>query len=62
MRSRPVTDKIAITQTFIRESLPLFANGALVPVVDRVFPLAEAAKAHDRMEANENFGKIVLEI
>jgi len=62
MRSRPVTDKIAITQAFIRESLPLFANGALVPVVDSTFPLAEAAKAHERMEANANFGKIVLEI
>ena len=62
MRSRPVSDKIAITQTFIRESLPLFATGALRPVIDRVFPLADAATAHARMEANENLGKIVLRI
>jgi tumor protein p53-inducible protein 3 len=62
MRSRPLTDKIAITQTFIRESLPFLADGSLRPIVDCVLPLAEAAKAHDRMEANENFGKIVLKV
>ncbi|HVU00669.1 MAG TPA: NAD(P)H-quinone oxidoreductase [Polyangiaceae bacterium] len=60
MRSRPVLDKIAITQTFIRESLPHFGTGALRAVVDSTFPLADAGKAHERMEANENFGKIVL--
>jgi zinc-binding alcohol dehydrogenase/oxidoreductase len=34
----------------------------LTPVVDRVFPLAEAAAAHQRMEAAEQFGKIVLRV
>ncbi len=34
----------------------------LKPVIDRVFPLAQAADAHRRMEARENFGKIVLSI
>jgi tumor protein p53-inducible protein 3 len=62
MRARDVSEKIAITQAFIRETLPLFERGLLRPVVDRVFPLAEAAKAHERMEANENFGKIVLSV
>ncbi|MEB2311784.1 MAG: NAD(P)H-quinone oxidoreductase [Sorangiineae bacterium] len=62
MRSRSVTDKIAITRAFIRESLPGFATGALRPVIDRVFPLAEARLAHERMERNDNLGKIVLSI
>jgi putative PIG3 family NAD(P)H quinone oxidoreductase len=60
MRTRPVEDKVRITQTFIRESLPSFATGALRPLVDSVFPLADAAKAHVRMEANDNVGKLVL--
>jgi len=34
----------------------------LSPVIDSVFPLARAADAHRRMEARQNFGKIVLEI
>lgn len=38
------------------------AAGRLRPVVDAVFPLAEAASAHRRLEARENFGKIVLRV
>ncbi len=62
MRSRDLSDKIRITQAFIRETLPHLASGALAPVIDSVFPLADAAKAHERMEANANIGKIVLEL
>jgi NADPH:quinone reductase-like Zn-dependent oxidoreductase len=44
----------------VRDVLPGFADGSLVPVVDRSFPLSAAAEAHRRMAANENVGKIVL--
>ena len=54
MRTRDLSDKIAITQAFIRESLPHFSTGALRPVIDSVFPLAEAGRAHERMETNAN--------
>jgi NADPH:quinone reductase-like Zn-dependent oxidoreductase len=37
-----------------------FFRGELAPVVDRVYPLADAAEAHRRLEAREGFGKIVL--
>jgi putative PIG3 family NAD(P)H quinone oxidoreductase len=62
MRSRPVSDKIEITQRFIRESLPLFADGRLKPVIDTVLPLADARRAHELMESNANVGKIVLSV
>ncbi len=62
MRSRSVSDKIAITRAFIRESLPLFEDGRLRPIVDSVFPLVDAAKAHAHMEQNANVGKIVMTI
>jgi zinc-binding alcohol dehydrogenase/oxidoreductase len=45
-----------------RAVLDLVASGRARPVVDSVFPLAEAAAAHERMERGEHFGKIVLEI
>ena len=38
----------------------LIAAGRVRPVVDRVFPLAEARAAHERLEAGEQLGKIVL--
>ena len=40
----------------------LIAAGRVRPVVDAVFPLAEAAAAHERLERGEQFGKIVLRI
>lgn len=62
MRSRPVAEKIAITEAFVRESLPLFSDGRLKPVIDSVRPLAQARQAHERMELNQNVGKLVLQI
>jgi NADPH:quinone reductase-like Zn-dependent oxidoreductase len=40
----------------------LVASGRARPVIDSVFPLAEARAAHVRMESGEHFGKIVLRI
>ena len=38
------------------------ADAAWRPVIDSVFPLARTAEAHERLDAPERFGKIVLEI
>jgi NADPH:quinone reductase-like Zn-dependent oxidoreductase len=40
----------------------LVVAGNALPVVDRVYPLADARAAHERLEAGEQFGKIVLSI
>jgi NADPH:quinone reductase-like Zn-dependent oxidoreductase len=40
----------------------LVKSGRAVPVVDEVLPLAEAAAAHERLEAGQQLGKIVLRI
>jgi NADPH2:quinone reductase len=42
------------------EVAPFFFEGRLQPVVHAVLPLAEAARAHEMMEASRHFGKIVL--
>lgn len=41
---------------------PFVEKGELRPAMDQLFPLAEAARAHERMEAGEHFGKIVLKV
>ncbi len=60
LRMRPLEEKIAATQAFARDVLPLVASGRVRPVVDVVLPAASAREAHERMERNESFGKIVL--
>ncbi len=60
LRPRPLDEKIAATQAFAREVLPLVASGRVKPVVDAVLPASEARRAHERMEKNESFGKLVL--
>lgn len=60
LRSRPLEEKVAAVQAFARHALPLFAEGRIRPVMDRSFPMEEAPEAHRRMEADRNFGKIVL--
>jgi tumor protein p53-inducible protein 3 len=62
MRTRPLVDKIAMTQRFIRESLPLLAAGKLKPIIDRVYEFEDVANAHRRMEDNANIGKIILKV
>ena len=42
--------------------MKLVASGRLKPVVDRVFPLAEAAAAHRYLESGQQFGKVVLKV
>jgi len=60
LRPRPLEEKIAATAAFGRDVLPLIASGAVKPVVDAVLPAARAREAHERMEANDTFGKLVL--
>ena len=38
----------------------LLASGVLRPNIDSVFRLAEIGKAHQRLESNETFGKVVV--
>ncbi|MEZ5695758.1 MAG: NAD(P)H-quinone oxidoreductase [Sphingomonadaceae bacterium] len=62
LRARPDEFKALLTQEIAQNAWPLVEEGKLRPVMDRSFPLAEAAAAHARMEAGDHIGKIVLEI
>jgi NADPH:quinone reductase len=62
LRARPVQEKAAIARAVEANVWPLIAQGRVKPVIDRTFPLADAAKAHERMEASAHIGKIVLTV
>lgn len=61
LRARGVREKADLAREFTESVLSGFVDGTLAPAIDRIFPATRAADAHRRMEANENFGKIVLE-
>jgi len=60
LRPRPLEEKIRATQDLGRDVLPLLAAGKVKPVVDAALPLARVREAHERMEKNDSFGKLVL--
>ena len=60
LRARAIEEKIELAREFSERVVPLFDSGRLRPVIDRVFEFAEIGAAHDLMESNQTFGKIVL--
>lgn len=62
LRARPLAEKIAITQRFAAEVLPLFEAGLVKPVIDSRYPLSAIADAHAYMETNANVGKILIDV
>ena len=61
LRPRSAEFKRAIRDQLLEHVWPLLAAGRIRPVVDSVFALAEAGKAHARMEGGEHKGKIILQ-
>ena len=62
LRSRSNEDKAAIARAVEEKVWPLVAAGRVRPVMDRTFPLTNAAGAHARMESSQHIGKIVLTV
>ena len=62
LRARPLEEKIAISQRFAAEMLPLFDSGHLKPVIDSTYAFADIASAHEYMATNGNVGKIVITV
>jgi NADPH2:quinone reductase len=62
LRPRSIEFKAMVADEIARTVWPYAEGGRLRPVIDSVFPLAEASAAHDRMEQGGHIGKIVLEM
>ena len=61
---RPRSDdfKALLADEIHNHAWPLFEDGTIAPVMDKIFPLIEAGAAHARMEGGDHIGKIVLEV
>lgn len=54
--------KAKLSQELAYQTLPLFENKTLKPIVDTIFPIEKVKDAHDYMEASKNIGKIILSV
>jgi NADPH:quinone reductase len=62
LRSRSDDEKATLTRAFVSANFTAFADGRLVPVVDRVFEMTEVRTAHEYLESNANFGNVVVRV
>jgi putative PIG3 family NAD(P)H quinone oxidoreductase len=62
LRPRTIEFKTMVADEIAKTVWPYVEGGRLKPLIDSSFPLEEAARAHERMEAGEHVGKIVLEV
>ena len=62
LRARPAAEKAAIVAAVRERVWPLVDSGAVVPVIDRVLSLRDAAEAHRVVEAGDNIGKVLLAV
>ena len=60
LRAQTFEQKAVMVEEITRVVYPHLDSGAIRPVIDSTFPLADAQKAHDRMESGEHMGKIIL--
>jgi len=60
LRGRSIEEKATATRLFASAVLPLVSRAVIRPVIDRVYSVDEIRYAHERMESNASFGKIVL--
>ncbi len=60
LRSRPGVEKAAAARLFAEDVSRPLARGDVRPVIHEVLPMAEAARGHAMLEANETFGTVVL--
>lgn len=60
LRARSTCEKADATRRFAAHVLPLVVRRLVRPVLDRTYPLEQIRAAHERLESNASFGKIVL--
>jgi len=61
LRGRSIEEKAEATRAFLAHSMPYIGSGIISPAVDKTFPIADIRVAHEYLESNQSFGKVVLE-
>ncbi len=60
LRNRAPVEKAAAARLFAEDVVPLLTHGRVRPVIHEVMPMEEVGRAHELLESNQTFGKVVL--
>ena len=62
LRSRSNEEKTEVVRSFRNDVLPALESGQIRPVIDRVFSFDQVTEAHQYVESDSNFGKVVVSL
>ncbi len=62
LRSRSLTEKVAVKERFMTQFWDKLVDGSICPIIDSAWPITEANEAHEYMRQNKNIGKIILHV
>lgn len=62
LRSRSLDEKVAIKQNFMDRFWPQIEAGTIKPIIETIYPIADANDAQEQMAENRNIGKIILQV
>ena len=62
LRAQPIPKKTEIMNNLNENIWPLLESGDIKPIIDTVIPIEELDKAHELMESNQTFGKVILKV
>ena len=61
LRGRSVEEKTEATRAFVENAMQYIESGSIKPIVDKSFAATDVRAAHEYLESNKSFGKVVLE-
>jgi putative PIG3 family NAD(P)H quinone oxidoreductase len=61
LRGRSLEEKAEATRKFSEQVVPLLASGKVRPNIDKIYPAERVGEAHEYLESNKSFGKVLLE-
>jgi putative PIG3 family NAD(P)H quinone oxidoreductase len=61
LRGRDIAEKAAAMDAFVRDVVPMLADGRVAPIVEQTFPLERATDAYALLESDSTFGKVILD-
>jgi len=62
LRAQPIAKKTEIMNNLKENVWPSLESGDIKPIIDTVIPIEEVDKAHELMESNQTFGKVILKV